>query len=62
MPVLAPPPKSPVQNALYDTTPRLNPFDHQNDISSSEAVPLGALPSGNFIYFLLKFPRIHQQD
>lgn len=55
MPVLAPPPKSPIQSAIYDTGPRLNPFDHQNDIVSSAVDQHGGLPSGNYCYVYTKF-------
>ncbi|RZF33519.1 hypothetical protein LSTR_LSTR016050 [Laodelphax striatellus] len=34
-PVLAPPPRSPVQNAFQDSSPRFNPFDAGQDASAA---------------------------
>lgn len=46
MPVLAPPPKSPVQNSFTDTSPRFNPFDQQAEVMGAIPNQIGALSFG----------------
>lgn len=45
MPVLAPPPKSPVQNIFNDSSPRFNPFDQQTEFVSTTEVQMGVASS-----------------
>lgn len=52
MPVLAPPPSVPIQNAFTDTSPRFNPFDQQNEVGQMTN-QLGALPFGKLSFSIL---------
>lgn len=46
VPVLAPPPKSPMNVAYADTSPRFNPFDKSGFAAQDAVLPNdGALPS-----------------
>lgn len=45
MPVLAPPPKSPVNSAYNDSSPRFNPFDKSGGGLAQEATVPSDIPT-----------------
>lgn len=48
VPVLAPPPVTPVQAAFTDSSPRFNPFDQASEPVAAVVDQQSALPIGEF--------------